>query len=166
MKLIKNYKCDTRGAVIVEVAILLPIILLLAIATIEFASALVAYKRLVNQTRVAARWLSTQTPGQGHITAICLVKYNNTNNSLPCSGSLILDNLNNATVSISDATTDPASQRAQRTNAPNAVAINLVTVTVSGYRHPLILGGFLKPITGGAASVSFSSIRTTMRQVS
>lgn len=166
MKLLHILPRDSRGSVLVEMAALLPLILLLALATIEFSSALVAYKRLVNQTRTAARWLSTQTPGQGHVTAICMVKYGNMSGSQPCSGSLILPNLANATVTISDATTNASTHRAQITGAPGAVAVNLVTVTISGYRHPLILGGFLKPITGGATSLGFSSISTTMRQVS
>ena len=166
MKFLAFFTRDNRGSVIVEMAVLLPVILLLALATIEFSSALVAYKRLVNQTRTAARWLSTQTPGQGHVAAICMVKYGNMSGNTPCSGNLILPNLSSATVTINDATTNASTHRAQMTGAPGAVAINLVTVTISGYRHPLILGGFLKPITGGAASLGFSSISTTMRQVS
>ena len=155
-----------RGAVLVELAAILPFILILSLATVEFASALVAYKRLANQTYVAARWLSTQAPGQGHVTAACMVKYGEQSSALPCTGTLLLPNLASATVTITDASTNAPTHRAQMSGSTDGVAINLVTVTLSDYRHTLLFGGFLKPITGGAASIGFTPISTTMRQIS
>ena len=64
-----------RGAVLVELALLLPLLLLLTLATVEFAQALADYKVIVNQVRSATRYLSTQAAGTSHTEAECLLTH-------------------------------------------------------------------------------------------
>lgn len=150
-----------RGAVLVELAIILPILLLLSFATIEFARAITAYKVVVNQVRQAARYLADKTPGSGHAEAACLVRHG----SVSCGGTVLMSGLASATVVVQDASNAPATHRAQLTSTTgNAVAVNLVTVTVSGLQYPLLTGGFLSGIFGNATSITFQPVSATMRQ--
>jgi hypothetical protein len=70
----------------------------------------------------------------------------------------------NLTVTVLDAGNAPATHQAQRTAASLAVShattLNLVTVTVSGYRHPMILSTWV----AGVATLDFGSISLTMQQ--
>lgn len=144
-----------------ELAVILPILLLLSLATIEFARAITAYKVVVNQVRQAARYLADKTPGSGHTQAICLVRTGST----ACQGTVLLSGLTNATVVIQDASNAPTTHRAQRTSTEaTAEAVNLVTVRVTGMSHPLLAAGFLSGIFGSATSITFGPISATMRQ--
>lgn len=157
-----------RGAVLVELSLVLPILLLLTLATVEFAQAMAAYKVVVLQVRLATRYLSAKAPGTGHAEARCLLTHGVA--SPVCSGAALMPGLvaNGFSVSVSDALNTPATQRAQRTSSDSTVVsattINLVTVTASGYRYPLNFAGFLTGITGGAATFDFAPISMTMRQ--
>lgn len=150
-----------RGAVLVELALVLPILLLLSFATIEFARAITGYKVAVNQVRQAARYLADKTPGSGRGEAACIVRY-----GLPsCSGTPIMPGLVTATVVVQDAANAPSTHRAQLTSSDsNAVAVNLVTVTVTGIRYNLLAGGFLSGIFSNSTAITFGPIKATMRQ--
>lgn len=150
-----------HGAVLIELALVLPLLLLLSFATIEFARAINAYKVVVNQVRQAARHLATKTPGSGHSEAACIVRY-----GFPdCSGTAIMSGLLTASVVIQDASNAPSTHRAQLTSTgSNAVTVNLVTVTVSGIHYRLLAGGFLSGIVGNTTTITFSPISSTMRQ--
>ncbi len=150
-----------RGAVLIELAIVLPLLLLLSLATIEFARAINAYKVVVNQVRQAARHLATKTPGSGHGEAACIVRYGLPN----CSGTAIMSGLVTATVVVQDASNAQSTHRAQLTSTGSSgVAVNLVTVTASGVRYQLLTGGFLSGIFGNTTTITFSPISSTMRQ--
>lgn len=161
MKARRSLADRETGAVLVELAVILPILLLVSFATIEFARAVTAYKVVVNQVRQGARYLADRTPGTGHAQATCLVRYGRTD----CTGALVVTGLGTATVVIKDATNAPTTHKAQATSTgSNAIAVNLVTVTVSGLRYPLLAGSFVTAITGNANSVPFGPISATMRQ--
>lgn len=154
------------GAVLVELSVILPLLLLLSFATLEFARAITAYKILVNQVRIAARHLANLTPGAGHVDGDCIVRYGIVSNTTPCGGTLLMPGLAGAVVTISDAANAPSTHRAQSTtSATGAVTVNLVTVQVSSYVHPLTSASFLTGIFGGKTSITFGPISATMRQV-
>lgn len=153
-----------RGGVLVELAAVLPVLILLSLGTLEFASALSEYRVILNQTRIAARYLAAMAPGQGHDVAKCITSHG-IQSSPPCSGGAILPGLGAATVTIEDASSAPATHRAQPVSATTgSVTVNLVTVKVSGYSHPLITGNIISGILDQRTSITFGPISTTMRQ--
>jgi hypothetical protein len=161
-----------QGAVLVELALLLPLLLLLMLATVEFAQALATYKGVVNQVRSAARYASTKAPGTGHIEVECLLTRGSMSTAKPCAGSVLLPGFASAsfTVTVTDAANSPASHRAQRTSTDltvnSATTINLVTITATGYQHPLSFAAFFPGIVGNASVLTFGAISMTMRQTS
>lgn len=160
-----------QGAVLVELALLLPLLLLLTLAAVEFALAIAAYKVVLNQARSAARHLSTKAPGTGHTEAECLLTHGNPSSAKPCPGSALLPGFSASSfsVTVADAINAPTTHRSQRTTADltvtSATTINLVTVTASGYQHPLYFAGFLSAVVGDATSLTFGQISMTMRQI-
>lgn len=157
-----------RGGALVELAFVLPVLLILALATVEFAQALAAYKTLVTQVRSAARYLSTRPPGAGHVEARCLVTHGLPSPTLPCPGTALMVGLSapSLTVTVLDASNAPATHQAQRTAASLSVTygttLNLVTVTVTGYRHPMILSTWV----AGVANLDFGAVSLTLQQAS
>jgi Flp pilus assembly protein TadG len=162
---------QSGGAVLVELALLLPLLLFLTLASVEFSQAIAAYKVIVNQVRSAARHLSTKAPGTGHTEAECLLTHGNPSSAKPCIGSVLLPgfSVSGFSVTVSDAVNAPTTHRSQRTTADltvtNASTLNLVTVTASGYQHPLYFAGFLSGVVGNASSLTFGPISMTMRQI-
>ena len=98
--LCNNYR-QSKGAVLVELALLLPILLFLTLASVEFSQAIAAYKVVVNQVRSAARHLSTKAAGTGHIEAECLVTNGKPSSAKPCTGSLLLPGFSASSFSVS-----------------------------------------------------------------
>ncbi|MDQ1559350.1 MAG: hypothetical protein QOD32_2410 [Pyrinomonadaceae bacterium] len=69
---------DERGSQLVELAIVLPLMLVLLGATAEFGRFFYTYTTLLKGTRAAARYLSSQPPGAGDAAARNLLVYGNT----------------------------------------------------------------------------------------
>ncbi len=155
----------------VELALLLPLLLFLTLAAVEFSQAIAAYKVVVNQVRSATRHLSTKAPGTGHIEAECLLTNGNPSSAKPCAGSTLLPgfSVGSFSVTVADAVNAPTTHRSQRTTADltvtNASTINLVTVTATGYQHQLHFSAFLSGIFGDTTSLTFGPISMTMRQI-
>lgn len=158
------------GAVLVELALLLPLLLMLTLATVEFAQALADYKVIVNQVRSATRYLSTQAAGTSHTEAECLLTHGVLSSSKPCPGSALLAGFvrTGFSVAVTDAINAPATHRSQRSSADltvtSATTVNLVSVTASGYQHRLYFSAFYPGVTGGAATLNFGPISMTLRQ--
>lgn len=156
---------------LVELALLLPLLLLLTLAAVEFSQAIAAYKVVVNQVRSAARHLSTKAPGTGHVEAECLLTHGSPSSAKPCAGSTLLPGFSASSfsVTVADAVNAAASHRSQRTTADltvtSATTINLVTVTASAYQHQLHFAGFLSGVVGEATSLTFGPVSMTMRQI-
>lgn len=158
-----------HGAVLVELALVLPLLVFLLLATVEFAQALASYQVVLKQVRAAARHLSTRAPGNGHVEAECLLRTGRLSASLPCGGPVVLPpSANPLGVRVEDALNAPSTHRARSTatdaSSLGAVTVNLVTVTVTGFSHPLHFAGLLRPATGGAAALPFGPISMTLRQ--
>ncbi len=160
------------GAVLVELALVLPLLLFMLLATVEFTQALAHYQVLLKQVRTSARYLSTRAAGSGHVEAECLLRTGRPSAVMPCLGPALLPGLGDAGVRVAvlDALNAAATHRAQLSStddtAAHAVTLNLVTVRLSGYRHRLVFAGLLTPATGGAATLDFGTLQLTLRQAS
>lgn len=167
---VRSRKAGQGGAVLVELALVLPLLVFLMAATVEFSQALASYQVLLKQVRAAARYLSTRAPGSGHVEGECLLRTGLVSTALPCGGAVVLPGLaaSSVKVTVLDALNAPASQRAQRALVDGAtggaVSIQLVTVTLTGFRHPLALAALLRPATQGAATLDFGPVSMTLRQ--
>jgi Flp pilus assembly protein TadG len=69
---------DERGSQLAELAIVMPILLVLLGATAEFGRFFHTYTTLLKGTRAAARYLVSQPPGEGTAAARNLLVYGNT----------------------------------------------------------------------------------------
>jgi Flp pilus assembly protein TadG len=164
MRLRRPPRARQSGSVLVELAAILPLLVALSLGTLEFASAFTEYKTVVNQARIAARYLSAMAPGQGHPQARCIAT-NGAESTAPCTGTPVLDGMATATVTIQDASNATATHRAQATStATGAVAVNLVTVTITGYSHQLVTGSIISGMLSDSTSITFGPISATMRQ--
>jgi Flp pilus assembly protein TadG len=134
------------GAALLELALILPMLLVMALAVTELGRALWHYKVLAQSTREAARYLSTQTPGTGVEQARNLVLHG----KLAGGGAYQLSGLTAA---------QPVRVIWQRQGS----SLALVSVTVAGYRFDslaaTVFGVRLGPIT-------FSDISASMRAAS
>lgn len=135
-----------RGVAAVELALVLPVLLLLSLTTTEVGRAVYHYGVLTHSVRQAVRYLSTQTPGEGVETARKLVIYGNPEGT----GTPLLPGLS--------ATQVPAPSWTYLGAAP---PIQVVTVRVTGYRFQSMLSGFLGQALLG--SITFSDITASMR---
>ena len=142
-----------RGVAAVELGILLIPLVMLAFGITEFGRALFQYNTLAKSTRDAARYLSQQGPGDsGDIAAAKnIAVYGNPGGS----GSPLVPGLTTGNISVCDSVTCPATHALQPTGSG---AVNLVTVTVTGY-------GFTSLVPFVVPSLTFNDISTTMRQV-
>ncbi|QAU35964.1 pilus assembly protein [Janthinobacterium sp. 17J80-10] len=138
-----------RGAALVELALILPFLLLLSFITTEFGRAMYQYNTLAKSVRDAARYLSVQTPGTGATEAKNLVVYGNKAGT----GTPLVIGLDVSKVII------PATQTA----GSNPV-INTVTVTISGYAfRPLFKNVFGMAFANANGEIPYSNISATMR---
>jgi Flp pilus assembly protein TadG len=171
-----------RGAALVELAIVLPLLLTLFGGMVELGRAIYQYETLTKSARVAARYLSQYSaldPSYASTTipaAQCLAVYGNTG----CTGTPLATGLTTLNVVIYDQTSPTASQSCTGgpflgynvfdtnnnsctgsnlapTPAPQE-AINLVEVKITGYTYSP-LQSFFK-FTG----VTFGDISVVMRQ--
>jgi Flp pilus assembly protein TadG len=106
------------GVAIVELALMLPLLLLLTFTVTEFGRALYEYNTLTKAVRDAARYLSVQTPGTHMTEARNLIVYGNTAGT----GTPLARGLSTSNVP------DPTWQ-----TEGTLPVINTVKVTVTGY---------------------------------
>ena len=131
---IAGFKRDERGIALAELAIVLPVFVLLFTATAEFARYFYTYSTLAKAERVAARYLATaKVSALEDGKARNLVVYGNTAGT----GTPLLPNLKPENVII---TKKSASGAVQTTGVPQTV-----TVEITGFAHqPLFdLGALL-----------------------
>ena len=141
-----------RGVATIEAAFLLIPLVILLLGIAELGRVFYQYNTIAKATRDGARYLSMMAPGTGHATARCLV----VTGSASCAGSPLVEGLDVAQVSICDATTCPATHA--NVEADGGVPVmNLVTVTVTGYRS----ANFVQVVL---PFFDFEPISTTMRQ--
>ncbi len=107
-----------NGAAMIELALILPLLLLLTFITTEFGRAIYQYNSIAKSVRDAVRYLSVQTPGTHVNEARNLVVYGNTaGTGAPLAPGLALSHVPTPTWQA----------------VGSYPAINTVTVTVTGY---------------------------------
>ncbi|HEX8178354.1 MAG TPA: TadE/TadG family type IV pilus assembly protein [Pyrinomonadaceae bacterium] len=72
------FRADERGTQLVELALVMPLLLLLLGATAEFGRFMYTYSTLAKATRAGARYAVSQPPGAGATATKNLVAYGNT----------------------------------------------------------------------------------------
>ncbi len=140
-------KTRQHGAALVELALILPLLLLLTLITTEFGRAMHQYNSLTKSVRDAVRYLSLQAPGTHLTEARNLVIFGN----LAGTGAPLALGLNLSHV--------PAPiWQAEGTNP----IINTVTIRVVNYTfQPLLLSAFGVNFANG--NIPFGQISATMR---
>lgn len=145
-------KIIQKGAALVELALILPLLLLLTFIATEFGRAMFEYNAVTKSTRDAVRYLSYQTPGTKITEARNLLVYGNLNGT----GSPLVRGLTLANV--------PAASCCTWQLTGTAPVINTVTVSVASYTyHSLFPSVFGTAFGNAAGNFTFSTITATMR---
>lgn len=154
-------KYRMRGAVAVELALVSIPLIMMVLATIDFARAMFVYDQLVKSARDGARYLSFFDPSVANKYPVALAKNRMIYGSTSGSGPTIVPGLTSAMISICDKADSTACAGESFANvATGSGSINLVKVTISGYQFTPIFPGVSKLTT-----VTFDPISVTMRQL-
>ncbi|QGW81502.1 TadE/TadG family type IV pilus assembly protein [Variovorax paradoxus] len=150
MKKTSNHR--QRGAALIELALITPLLLLLTFITTEFGRAMYEYNLVVKSTRDAVRYLSVQTPGTRITEARNLMVYGNTaGTGTPLARGLSLSNVPVGTCCTW-----------QETGA-NPL-ITTVTVRISSYSFHSLFPSVMGVVFANAnGNIVFSDITATMR---
>ena len=133
------------GAALVEFSLILPLLLILAWAVTDLGRAIGHYRVLAQSAREAARYVSTQTPGNGTVQARNLVLYGR----LTATGPYQLSGFGGTQQVL-------VSWQYQGSNPTLAT----VKVTIRGYRFDSMAASFWAV---RFASITFGDISATMR---
>jgi len=141
-----------RGAALIELALITPLLLLLTFITTEFGRAMYEYNLVVKSTRDAVRYLSVQTPETHIAEARNLMVYGNTaGTGTPLARGLSLANV-------------PSGSCCTWQSAGANPVITTVTVRISSYSFhslfPSVMGVVFADANG---NIVFSDITATMR---
>lgn len=150
-----------RGVAAVEFGILIIPLTLMLFGLFEYGRAIYQYNTLVKATRDATRYLTTVSAGNASNewdTARCIASYGNP----ACEGTPLVPNLTAAMVRICDSTSCAATHSAVDTTKG---AVNLVTVTITGYQFKSLINFPIGGLSVGAPDITFGDISNTMRQV-
>ncbi|MDR6886184.1 MULTISPECIES: TadE/TadG family type IV pilus assembly protein [Variovorax] len=150
MKRISNHR--QRGAALIELALITPLLLLLTFITTEFGRAMYEYNLVVKSTRDAVRYLSVQTPGT-HITEArnLMVFGNIAGTGTPLARGLSLSNV-------------PAGTCCTWQAAGASPLITTVTVRISSYSFHSLFPSVMGVVFANAnGNIVFSDITATMR---
>ena len=145
-------KTPQKGVALIELALILPLLLLLTFITTEFGRAMFEYNAITKSTRDAVRYLTFQTPGTRITEARNLIVYGNPGGTgNPLVRGLTLANVPAATCCTWQLTgTNPV--------------INTVTVRVTNYTYHSLFASVFGVAFGNAnGDISFSTITATMR---
>lgn len=148
----KKSRCTQHGAALVELALIIPMLLLLTLVTTEFGRAMYEYNAVVKSTRDAVRYLSVQTPNTHVTEARNLIVYGNTaGTGTPLARGLSLSNV-------------PAGSCCTWQSAGAGPIITTVTVRVSSYAfHSMFRSVFGVVFADANGNIVFSDITATMR---
>lgn len=137
-----------QGAALVELALIIPFLILLSMLVAEFGRALYEYNTVTKSVRDAVRYLSAQLPNTGCQQAKNLVVYGQANvGTTPLARGLTTEAVSCSWQSVG---TFPLT--------------NTVTVTVTGYRLQLMTASVFGTLLGDAnGGLTFSNIAATMR---
>lgn len=137
-----------HGAALIELALVIPFMIMLSMIVIEFGRALYEYNSVAKSVRDAVRYLSVQTPNTLCDNAKNLVVYGSTSaGSTPLAPGLKIN-----AVSCSWQTTGALP------------LINTVTVKVTGYRfQSMVSNVFGLQLSDANGGINFGNIAATMR---
>jgi len=141
-----------KGVALIELALILPLLLLLTFITTEFGRAMFEYNAITKSTRDAVRYLTFQTPGTRIMEAQNLIVYGNSDGTgTPLVRGLTLANVPAATCCTWQLTgTNPV--------------INTVTVRVTNYTYHSLFASVYGVAFGNAnGDITFSTITASMR---
>jgi Flp pilus assembly protein TadG len=111
-RLLKRFTRSERGTQLVELAIVLPVLLVLFGATAEFGRFFYTYQTLTKATRAGARYLTTEAAGPADLKAQNLVVFGNTaGTGDPVVAGLTADNVTVTREGISSAMPDHVTVR-------------------------------------------------------
>ena len=145
-------KTPQKGVALIELALILPLLLLLTFITTEFARAMFEYNAITKSTRDAVRYLTFQTPGTRITEAQNLIVYGNPGGT----GSPLVRGLTLANVPAATCCT-------WQLTGTNPV-INTVTVRVTSYTyHSLFASVFGVAFGNASGNITFNTITATMR---
>jgi hypothetical protein len=142
-------KPGQHGAALIELALILPLLLLLTFITTEFGRAMYQYNTITKSVRDAVRYLSVQTPGTGEAEARNLIVYGNiAGDGPPLALGLA-----------------PANVLAPTWQSQGSVpTINTVSITVTGYTFVPLFGNVFGIAFGNAnGGIPYGDISATMR---
>lgn len=153
-----------RGVAAVELAFVSVLLVLMVLATIDFARAMFVYDQLVKATRDGARYLSFFDPTDAGTYPIDLAKqrmiYGLANP--PSEAKPIVPGLKSEMIRVCDRAHTTGCSGSFGDVPTGSGSINLVQVTISGYLFtPIFPGGSQLP----AGGIVFEPISTTMRQL-
>ena len=145
-------KTPQKGVALVELALIIPLLLLLTFITTEFARAMFEYNAITKSTRDAVRYLTFQTPGTRITEARNLIVYGNPGGT----GSPLVRGLTLANVPAATCCT-------WQLTGTNPV-INTVTVRVTNYTYHSLFASVFGVAFGNAnGDITFSTITASMR---
>lgn len=141
-----------RGVALVELALIMPLLLLLTLITTEFGRAMYEYHVLVKSVRDAARYLSVQPPNTHVTEARNLMVFGSTaDTGTPLIAGLTLSNV-------------PAASCCTWQQTGTTPIFQTVTVRISGYRFlPMITNMFDQTLGDAQGGLSYPTISATMR---
>jgi len=154
------FRKHQRGVAAVEFGLLIIPLTLMLFGLAEYGRAIYQYNTLVKATRDATRYLTTVAPGTSEEIVECLVLYGEQapgcpdNDPADPNPAVLAPYLTKNMVSISGSVVDV-----------DGNAVNLVTVTISGYRFNSLINFPIGGLSVGAPDITFGDISNTMRQV-
>lgn len=150
-----------RGVAAIEFAFVLIPLILMVFGVAEFGRALYQYNTLTKAVRDSARMLSQYNPADADYPladAKCLAVY-----GVTCGKSTVplATGLTTSMVTVCNPINSSGCPGNNYASVPTGGgSINLVEVRISGYKFNSVV-----PLVTGAASIAFSNIQVTMRQV-
>lgn len=158
-----------RGAAIVELAFLLPLLVLMVFGITEYGRAIYSYDTLSKSARTAVRHLTQHGAGDdvARQEARCLAvtgSYSTVGGTVTCNGSPLLPGLTTAMVDICDAADASLCPGQPHVNVSTGTGVaNLVTLRITAYPFDSAMEFVLPDLTFGNAA-SHTGIGVTMRQ--
>lgn len=143
-----------KGVAAVEFGILLIPLVTLAFGVTEFGRAIYTYNTLLKSTRDAARYLTSQTPGDPneHAVAKCMAVFGNPN----CTAPALATGLTTSMIETCDRVIACNGVTTTLT-PPGSGTVNLVVVRITGYQFDPIVTYVMQQ------SITFNNIAASMR---
>jgi len=160
----------SRGAAVVEFALLIIPLMVLVFGITEFGRAIYQYDTLTKATRNAVRYLSTRASGEGFGVAQDLAYCGKS----PCgTAAPLVPGLATSMIVICDSTNSSGSgnpssgctDRARGSVDSGSEPINLVTVKIEGFVFAPVVNFTISGQQVGLNGITFDTIASTMRQV-